>query len=89
MPDSYSTNSAPTSPEEAGLSPTPTEGLSQSGVAAGDIGISGSDPNANALNANADAALLRQASGEAPGAASIENPGGLPPTQSPEFEDGT
>ena len=75
MPNSHSAD-APASPEAAGLSPTPTEGLSDRGVAPADIGISGSDPNANALNTNADAAHARQLSGE-PGA------------QNPEFEDGT
>lgn len=89
MTDPHTINSAPTSPEEAGLSPTPTEGLSERGVAAADIGISGSDPNANDMNANAAAAQVRQESGEAPGGASDENPGGFAPAQSPEFEDGT
>ncbi len=89
MPNSPTASSASASPQEAGLSPTPTEGLSAGGVAAADIGISGGDPNANALNSNADAAQLRQLTGEVPGAASADNPGGLPPAQSPEFRDGT
>ncbi|MBW3635157.1 MAG: hypothetical protein KY445_01670 [Armatimonadetes bacterium] len=89
MPHSPTSNSTSASPQEAGLSPTPTDGLSERGVAAADIGISGVDPNANALNSNADAAQMRQLTGEVPGAASADNPGGLPAAQSPEFRDGT
>ena len=67
------------SPPTTGLSHNPATGL-YSGA---------NDPNAAAMNENADAAKLRQLTGEPPGSASAQEPGGLPPTQDSAFEDGT
>lgn len=77
----------PTSPEDAGLSPTPTTGLSEDGAA--NLYADVTDPNAAAMNENAKAALLRQLTGDPPGSESARNPDGLPSTESEEFQDGT
>ncbi len=76
--------------EDAGLSPTPTTGLSEEGQATSGALYGGlNDPNAAALNENADAAQMRQLTGEPPGSESTQNPDGLPDADSPEFQDGT
>ena len=78
---------APKTPEDAGLSPTPTTGLSENGAA--NLYADVTDPNAAAMNENAKAALLRQLTGDPPGSESARNPDGLPSTESEEFQDGT
>ena len=75
------------SPEAAGLSPTPTTGLSEAETS--NLYSDVNDPNAAAMNENADAAQMRQLTGEPPGSASSQDPNGLPPAQSPAFEEGT
>lgn len=78
---------APSSPQEAGLSLTPTTGLSEN--AATDLYGDVQDPNAAAMNENGDAALSRQLTGDVPGSASPDNPGGLPSVESEIFDEGT
>ncbi len=80
---------APASAEEAGLSPTPTTGLSEDAATGKSLYSGLNDPNTSAMNENADAAEQRQNIGDAPGSESKRNPAGLPSTQSAEFEDGT
>jgi hypothetical protein len=87
MPTFNDSTGTPSSPEEAGLSPTPTTGLSEApreGLYS-DV----QDPNAAAMNGNAKSAQLRQLTGEPPGSASEEAPEGLPPAESDVFQEGT
>jgi hypothetical protein len=84
-----SNNQSPSSAEEAGLSPTPTDGLSEDGNKTRGLFSGLNDPNASAMNENGDAALARQLTGEIPGDESTENPGGLPSPQNPQFQEGT
>ncbi len=79
----------PSSAEEAGLSPTPTTGLSEDAATGTRLYSGLNDPNASATNENAEAARERQNSGDAPGSESKVGPQGLPSTQSAEFQDGT
>ena len=89
MSDNNDSTFEPSSAEEAGLSPTPTSGLSAEGTATQELYSGLNDPNAAAMNDNGEAAQERQLSGEAPGSESSRDGGRLPATQSDVFEEGT
>lgn len=90
MPNHNDSPAIPASVEEAGVSPTPTNGLSEEAQATPGGLYSGlNDPNAAALNDNASAAQMRQLTGEPPGSESETDGSGLLSSQSDAFKDGT
>jgi hypothetical protein len=89
MPNQNESSRTFTSSADVGLSPTPTDGLSEesvSSVSADSTTGTIYDPNALAMDSNADIARQRQATGQLPQTSDTEI---LESPESPAFEEGT